>query len=71
MYRVEKNVPIPEIKRNGGRSLTAVLRSMRKGESVAFNKKRYGTVTAAAAKVFGTGKYTVRSNGTTARVWRV
>lgn len=68
-YRIESGVVIPPVRRRAQTMLDA-LRGMKKGQSIRLPKKRYTVATAAAHKVFGGGNYTVRSNGTTLRLWR-
>lgn len=68
-YRIESGIPIPSVHRNA-KSFAAVLRGMKKGQSVKLAKKKWRTVTAQAGKILGAGNYAIRSNGSTFRVWR-
>ena len=69
--KIEKNIPIPTDRRGGGRGYSAALSKMKIGESVVLPVKSYSGAWQHAARVIGSGKFTVHTNdGGGFRVWR-
>jgi hypothetical protein len=71
--KIEHGVPIPP--KRGKReplTITDVMKKMKVGDSMAFPKKNYSSITAVAVYVFGKGGATTRTiSPKTCRIWRV
>ena len=67
-YRIEKNVPLPSTKPE---TFSDTLRAMKKGDSLKLDKAKRKNYAAIAHSVLGAGHYTVRSNGSSIRIWRI
>jgi len=69
-YRIDSGIPIPPLARARQGGLTDTFRKMKKGQSVRLKKQKYRSATSMAGKLFGSGNYEVRSNGSHFRLWR-